>query len=171
MSKTYYCTKCEQKHITAKAVGQSHLEFKGTAPAKAPESDEEIAKRTVNLCATCAFQPAECGSNPQFGTGTGNDNVYACDKHHVEETPEPTAPEVTCTICNDTGMVDLGVQARGFCKCGQETHDERIGLMPRRSTTPRTISDEDRVEADYRRTHGGSHDEYLALGTDGGGGG
>ena len=34
-----------------------------------------------NLCDTCENEFAECDSNPKFGTGKGNDNVYDCDKH------------------------------------------------------------------------------------------
>ncbi len=163
MSKTYYCTKCEQRHIKTKDVGQSHLEFSGEAPAKASdpgtETEEERIKRTVNLCESCIHEPAECKSDPLYGTGIGNDNVYECNGHKVE----PVAVQVNCTICKDTGMVDLGGQARAFCKCGQESHDERIGLIPSRFKG-HEITEDDAAEAEHRRRHGGSHDDYILAG-------
>ena len=36
-------------------------------------------KKALNLCDYCKKYIAECGSNPKFGTGFGNDNVYECD--------------------------------------------------------------------------------------------
>jgi len=35
----------------------------------------------INLCDTCVHTFAECDSNPKFGDGIGNDNVYECDKY------------------------------------------------------------------------------------------
>lgn len=137
MSKLYYCTKCKQKHITRKAVGQSHLKFAGEAPVE--------------------VIPPPSGTNPTY----------------VLPAVEGAENIVTCETCEDTGFVPLGVNARAFCKCGQETHDERIGLMPRRPDLgpAKPISDEDRAEAVYRRSHGGTHDEYLAgIGQSTGGG-
>ena len=36
-------------------------------------------KEMVNLCVNCKEHIATCDSNPEFGTGVGNDNVYECD--------------------------------------------------------------------------------------------
>lgn len=35
--------------------------------------------KKINLCDSCTFHVATCGSKPKFGTGKGNDNVYDCD--------------------------------------------------------------------------------------------
>jgi hypothetical protein len=40
----------------------------------------------INLCDECKLEFAECKSNPMFGNGYGNDNVYQCDKY---EAPQP----------------------------------------------------------------------------------
>jgi len=39
---------------------------------------EEFKKKTLNLCDTCMYHPAECSGEPKFGTGKGNDNIYKC---------------------------------------------------------------------------------------------
>ncbi|MBA7535880.1 hypothetical protein ES705_28139 [subsurface metagenome] len=36
-------------------------------------------EEVLNLCEFCKNHPAECESNPKFGTGKGKDNVYECD--------------------------------------------------------------------------------------------
>lgn len=44
-----------------------------------------------------------------------------------------TSPE-QCSLCHDSGFFDLdpaGIHRR-FCSCGQETREERIGIVPRR---------------------------------------
>ena len=149
MSKTYYCTKCEQRHVKTGAIGKKHAEFKGEAPKVEPPA-EPLTPDTGLMSAT--------GAN--------------------EDVITPPRPRQGCGTCNDTGIVIVGTSLRGdgreyqnttYCKCGQETHDERIGLTPRRTGPDQPISDEDRAEANYRRSHGGTHDEYLALGTDGSG--
>jgi hypothetical protein len=40
--------------------------------------DEENNKVNLHLCDSCFYHPATCSGNPTFGTGMGNDNVYAC---------------------------------------------------------------------------------------------
>jgi hypothetical protein len=35
----------------------------------------------ANLCNTCKNNFATCVSNPTFGDGIGNDNVYQCDAY------------------------------------------------------------------------------------------
>ena len=35
----------------------------------------------INLCDTCDKHCATCNSNPMFGNGIGNDNVYQCDAY------------------------------------------------------------------------------------------
>ncbi len=135
MSKTYYCNKCKQRHISSKGIGKAHLEHAGEAPKVTPP--------------------------PSAPTETPD----------VAEAPP--RPRQGCERCNDTGVVLVGShpvadgterQYHTYCKCGQETHDERIGLTPRRpGLKPSPISDEDRAEADYRRGHGGSHEEYIAT--------
>jgi len=54
-----------------------------------PDELEEHARimRETNLCDTCTQQIAECESNPKFGTGVGNDNVYECDGHTPPASP------------------------------------------------------------------------------------
>lgn len=37
-----------------------------------------LSKFSVNLCRTCVNDFAECHSDPKFGNGIGNDNVYDC---------------------------------------------------------------------------------------------
>lgn len=39
----------------------------------------------LNLCDYCDKHIAECGSNPKFGTGIGNDNIYECDSFSSEK--------------------------------------------------------------------------------------
>jgi len=84
-----------------------------------PEESEEQARvmRETNLCDTCTKQPAECESNPKFGTGIGNDNVYECDGYFEGEKlsgrsigvtytpPKPSGPRLTDPpeICNACG--------------------------------------------------------------------
>ena len=81
---------------------------------------EENARimRETNLCDTCMKQPAECESNPKFGTGIGNDNVYECDGYTEGEKlpgrpigvtytppkrsgPRLTDPPEICNACGD----------------------------------------------------------------------
>ena len=77
---------------------------------------EEHARimRETNLCDTCTKQPAECESNPKFGTGIGNDNVYECDGHtpwrsrviEAIEPPKRSGPRLTdppeyCNACGE----------------------------------------------------------------------
>ncbi len=40
-----------------------------------------------HLCETCKLQIATCKSNPEFGSGVGNDNVCDCDVNikNIEE--------------------------------------------------------------------------------------
>jgi hypothetical protein len=51
------------------------------------EQKEAYKKATLNLCESCVHHPSECGANPKFGTGFGNDNVYECDGHEYETKP------------------------------------------------------------------------------------
>ncbi len=135
MSKTYYCTKCSQRHIKTGDIGKKHGEFGGEAPVKPPAPTETPTPDVVEA---------------------------------------PPTPRQGCAMCNDTGVVLVGShpvadgterQYRTYCKCGQETYDERIGLTPRRPglRPAGPISDEDRAEADYRRSYGLTHDEYLTV--------
>ena len=34
-----------------------------------------------NLCDTCGSCIADCGGDPEFGDGIGNDNVIKCDAY------------------------------------------------------------------------------------------
>ena len=133
MSKTYYCTKCSQRHIKTGDIGKKHQEFGGEAPVKtsAPTETPDVVEA-------------------------------------------PPTPRQGCSVCNDTGLVsaggftgtdDIKHRYHAHCKCGQETNDERIGLTPRRPglRPAEPISDEDRAEADYRRSYGLTHDEYLTV--------
>ncbi len=135
MRKTYYCTKCSQRHIKTGDIGKKHGEFGGEAPVKPPAPTETPTPDVVEA---------------------------------------PPTPRQGCAMCNDTGVVLVGShpvadgterQYRTYCKCGQETYDERIGLTPRRPglRPAGPISDEDRAEADYRRSNGGTHDDYVAT--------
>ena len=36
-------------------------------------------EKVLNLCSWCVHHFASCKSNPKFGRGIGNDNVYECD--------------------------------------------------------------------------------------------
>ena len=36
-------------------------------------------EQVLNLCDFCEYHIATCKSNPMFGTGKGNDNVYECE--------------------------------------------------------------------------------------------
>jgi regulator of replication initiation timing len=40
---------------------------------------EETPEQYVNLCDKCSKHFATCKSNPKFGCGKGNDNVFECD--------------------------------------------------------------------------------------------
>jgi len=79
---------------------------------------------------------------------------------HIKEMDQPTKPPrepFTCSICKDTGFMPLGGGNRSFCKCGTETHEEHIGLIPRRQNMfgpPTPITQDEKDEADWRRTHG-----------------
>ncbi len=161
MNKTYYCSKCEQRHIKSKGIGEKHREFETEAPAKPAEK--------CSICHDTGVIPTGDGGLETFcecGQETNLKRIGVVGPRNPDEAQPPiTEPprDERCAICNDTGMVELGVNARAFCKCGQETHDETIGLIPRRPDLgpARPISDEDRAEADYRRSHGGPHDEYI----------
>ena len=39
----------------------------------------KFKKENLNICEDCNFEPPTCKSNPKFGCGKGNDNVYECD--------------------------------------------------------------------------------------------
>ena len=52
------------------------------------EAIEEIRKQAEDtidtkrhLCDTCKKDFATCNSNPKFGNGIGNDNIYECDAY------------------------------------------------------------------------------------------
>ncbi len=47
----------------------------------------ELARSTVNLCGTCIHDFGNCKSNPKFGSGLGNDNVYDCNKYVLLKGP------------------------------------------------------------------------------------
>lgn len=55
-----------------------------TIQGGASQSDimHDIDRFTNNLCDTCKHHFAECKSNPHFGIGKGNDNVYKCDVYN-----------------------------------------------------------------------------------------
>jgi len=44
--------------------------------------DEIEIRYEVNLCDTCENWFGKCTSNPKFGIGVGNDNVYECDMYN-----------------------------------------------------------------------------------------
>ena len=43
-------------------------------------ADKEVDTKS-NLCDTCKKDFAVCDSNPKFGNGVGNDNIYECDAY------------------------------------------------------------------------------------------
>jgi len=54
--------------------------YSGYVPALAcPNHGGPLKKEALHLCAFCDKDFGSCKSNPQFGTGLGNDNVYECD--------------------------------------------------------------------------------------------
>ena len=110
---------------------------------------EEQARimRETNLCDTCNQQPAECGANPKFGTGVGNDNVYECDGYIEGEKPaflatEPpkrsgprlTDPPEICNACGDHIAIlplnsRLDMIACNNHKCA--LYRERLRMVPK----------------------------------------
>lgn len=48
----------------------------------------ETERRKRNLCDTCVNDFATCHADPLFGIGEGNDNVYECSSHEVEDTKD-----------------------------------------------------------------------------------
>ena len=42
-------------------------------------------KKNTDLCSYCVKEFAECDGKPKFGTGLGNDNVYACPQYESEK--------------------------------------------------------------------------------------
>jgi len=110
--------KCSKCGIEVKATQAR----KGVGPClwgEKKEDPEEKARimRETHLCDTCTKQPAECESNPKFGTGIGNDNVYECDGYFEGEKlpgrpigvthipPKSSGPRLTDPpeICNACG--------------------------------------------------------------------
>lgn len=54
--------------------------YDGYVPALAcPTHGGPEKKQALNLCNFCGNDFSGCKSNPIFGTGLGNDNVYECD--------------------------------------------------------------------------------------------
>lgn len=54
--------------------------YDGYVPYLACQIHGGLSKEeSVNLCINCNKCIANCVSNPKFGTGVGNDNVYDCD--------------------------------------------------------------------------------------------
>ena len=54
--------------------------YNGYVPALAcPGHGGPEKKQALNLCDFCENDFGGCKSNPTFGTGLGNDNVYECD--------------------------------------------------------------------------------------------
>ena len=45
---------------------------------------------------------------------------------------KPPRSSERCGKCHDTGFLMLGNSSRRFCPCGQETREERLGIIPRR---------------------------------------
>ena len=61
--------------------------YAGYVPALAcPGHGGPKKHEVLNLCDYCTNHIAECESNPEFGTGKGNDNVYACDSFNSKNT-------------------------------------------------------------------------------------
>lgn len=53
-----------------------------------PTLNEIIDKeRSLNLCDNCHNEIATCKSNPKFGSGLGNDNVYECEGYIPKNSP------------------------------------------------------------------------------------
>lgn len=58
--------------------------YDGYVPALAcPIHGGPEKKQALNLCDFCENDFGGCGSNPIFGTGLGNDNVYECDLYKL----------------------------------------------------------------------------------------
>ncbi len=54
--------------------------YNGYVPALACPIHGGLEKKQVlNLCNFCKNDFGDCKSNPTFGTGLGNDNIYECD--------------------------------------------------------------------------------------------
>lgn len=59
--------------------------YSGYVPGLACTTHGGKPKREVlNLCDFCKHHFAECKSNPSFGTGKGNDNVYECNTYEPQ---------------------------------------------------------------------------------------
>jgi len=72
-------TEQQKKERLRKEDKEKKLDEINTLEKEIKEKQEELDKRTVNLCPECADEPPTCESNPKFGLGIGNDNVYECD--------------------------------------------------------------------------------------------
>ncbi len=60
--------------------------YNGYVPALAcPSHGGEPKEKVLNLCEFCKNHPATCKSNPKFGTGKGNDNIYECDNFKTKD--------------------------------------------------------------------------------------
>lgn len=59
---------------------RSDRRYNGYVPSLAcPMHGGEKKEKVLNLCDFCTNHFAECKSEPKFGTGKGNDNVFECD--------------------------------------------------------------------------------------------
>lgn len=60
--------------------------YDGYVPALAcPVHGGAKKESALNLCDFCSNCFAECTSNPKFGNGKGNDNIYECDTFSARE--------------------------------------------------------------------------------------
>ena len=47
--------------------------------------NEDNVSVELHLCSYCSQCFATCKSNPEFGSGKGNDNIYECDAFTQQE--------------------------------------------------------------------------------------
>lgn len=56
-------------------------EYDQTVYYQCPECNDSNFSPFRHLCETCKLEFATCKSNPEFGSGKGNDNVCDCDAY------------------------------------------------------------------------------------------
>lgn len=75
-----------------------------------PTEDKAFRDKTVNLCDSCELHIATCDSEPKFGTGEGNDNVWDCNKYRQRTTVEPKITSKQVSDLKEVGFTDAEIK-------------------------------------------------------------
>ncbi len=158
-SSEYWCTKCQRPHSRSvkSAQGQRHLGDEGPPPDVTPPDPPPPDTPPADVCPEChgtgviergiglVSIRCVCGAVPR------EDAIRAPAGRPGDAGAQPAGEppsEERCHECHDTGFKRIGEHARVFCGCGQETYEERIGIMARRGhlgpAGPLSLEDEAR---------------------------